>query len=181
METYFIGVVMVNWKMFNMIEGLMDLDEGKTLFCLAKYNKAKGVILEIGTKHGYSTGFLAVGSKQGRKSMVYTIDRDRSSLIDNKFLSRAGVTNLINFITKDSNDVTWTQSIKLLFIDGSHTYADVRRDYLKYEPYVSKGGIIAIHDCFPIHLPMFYLDVWKGKESFWQGDDFQGGPQRVVE
>ena len=71
--------------------------------------------------------------------------------------------------------------IKLLFIDASHTYGDVKRDYLKFEPFVSKGGLIAMHDCFPIHLPMFYLDVWKGKQDFWQGPDFEGGPQRLVE
>jgi hypothetical protein len=36
--------------------------------------------------------------------------------------------------------------IDLLFIDGSHVYEDVRRDYEDWAPKVRAGGCIAFHD-----------------------------------
>ena len=39
------------------------------------------------------------------------------------------------------------EKLDLLFIDGNHTYKDVLCDWLLYKNFVSKGGIIAFHDC----------------------------------
>ena len=39
-----------------------------------------------------------------------------------------------------------TQSLDVLFIDGDHTYAGVKLDFLSYPPLVRPGGIIAFHD-----------------------------------
>lgn len=36
--------------------------------------------------------------------------------------------------------------IDVLFIDGDHSFAAVKRDYQLYEPLVRPGGIIAFHD-----------------------------------
>lgn len=38
------------------------------------------------------------------------------------------------------------QKADLLFIDGSHSYEDVKSDWENYYPFVAKGGIIAFHD-----------------------------------
>ena len=39
------------------------------------------------------------------------------------------------------------EKIDLLFIDGDHNYKSVLCDWLLYKDFVSKGGIIAFHDC----------------------------------
>ena len=39
------------------------------------------------------------------------------------------------------------EKLDLLFIDGDHTYRSVLADWLIYKNFVSKGGIIAFHDC----------------------------------
>ena len=41
---------------------------------------------------------------------------------------------------------TWTTPIDLLFIDGSHLYADVKLDYECWSPFVQVGGVMAFHD-----------------------------------
>ena len=39
------------------------------------------------------------------------------------------------------------EKLDLLFIDGDHNYKNVLCDWLLYKNFVSKGGIIAFHDC----------------------------------
>lgn len=36
--------------------------------------------------------------------------------------------------------------IRLLWIDGRHEYKYVKKDFKCWEPFVSRGGIIAFHD-----------------------------------
>ena len=44
----------------------------------------------------------------------------------------------------------WNASIDLLFIDGDHSYAGVRRDFEMYAPLVTpRGGLVAFHDIVP--------------------------------
>ena len=42
-----------------------------------------------------------------------------------------------------------TDHADFLFIDGNHTYAGVRSDFLMYGPLVKSGGIIVLHDITP--------------------------------
>ena len=41
------------------------------------------------------------------------------------------------------------QAVDFLFIDGDHTYAGVKADFLQYGPLVRPGGLIALHDILP--------------------------------
>jgi cephalosporin hydroxylase len=43
-------------------------------------------------------------------------------------------------------DVTEHRELDFLFIDGSHYYKDVKKDFEMYAPLVKKGGVIAFHD-----------------------------------
>ena len=40
----------------------------------------------------------------------------------------------------------WDKKIDLLFIDGSHLYSDVKKDFWDWENFVEKEGKILIHD-----------------------------------
>jgi len=40
----------------------------------------------------------------------------------------------------------WDQEIDLLFIDGSHLYEDVKRDFEQWSRFVSPNGLILLHD-----------------------------------
>ena len=43
-------------------------------------------------------------------------------------------------------EILGERKIDFLFIDGSHKYEDVKRDFELYLPFVRKGGIVALHD-----------------------------------
>lgn len=45
-----------------------------------------------------------------------------------------------------------------LFIDGSHEYEDVRKDFDNYSPFIREGGIIALHD----------ISYSPGVSMYWQ-------------
>jgi len=47
------------------------------------------------------------------------------------------------------------RKLDLLFIDGDHTYAGVRSDFLNYRTFVREGGTIAFHDICPDFLTRF--------------------------
>ncbi len=55
------------------------------------------------------------------------------------------------------------RKLDFLFIDGDHSYAGVRQDYLDYSPFVKKGGLIAFHDIVRRD-GSSDIEVWK----FWQ-------------
>lgn len=45
--------------------------------------------------------------------------------------------------------LTVGETIDVLFIDGDHTYAGVKRDFEMYSPLVQPGGLIMFHDIMP--------------------------------
>ena len=41
---------------------------------------------------------------------------------------------------------TWKEPIRLLWIDGDHTYRGTKLDFEGFEPHLVDGAIVAIHD-----------------------------------
>ena len=56
--------------------------------------------------------------------------------------------NLVEFHEKYSTDLAqnWNRPLRLLWIDGDHTYDGVRADFDGFAHHLSPGGIIAMHD-----------------------------------
>lgn len=155
--------------------GITD-QEGECLYQLAKSRQGEGVIVEIGSWQGRSTIWLAKGSEAGRKAKVYAIDphkgtsmhsfvgEPKTMTIFKKNIQQAGVEHIVNPIVMKSAKAIkgWKQPISLLWIDGSHDYEDVLRDFLLYEPYLESGGVIAFHDCLsPGPRPVIRQHVFK--------------------
>jgi hypothetical protein len=63
-------------------------------------------------------------------------------------LRAAGVEHKVEFHRAFSRDVarTWNRPIRLLWIDGDHSYKGCKEDFDLFAPYLSDGGIIAFHD-----------------------------------
>jgi predicted O-methyltransferase YrrM len=77
------------------------------------------------------------------------LGRIRSALLH----TLAGKRHNIHLLTADSHSAetltsvsSLAQALDLLFIDGDHSYAGVRRDFEMYAPLVRQGGMIAFHD-----------------------------------
>lgn len=142
------------------IEGWLRDDEAKLLFNLAKNTSGNEVIVEIGSWKGKSTTCLGLGSKEGSGSPVYAIDphtgspeHHRNGKVDTfaefkQNVHRAGIENLVKPIRQTSHQASkkFKEPIKLLFIDGDHSYRSVKQDFLDWSRKLIDGGTIAFHD-----------------------------------
>ncbi len=146
----------------NRLEGWLSPDEGSLLYQLAQKNKKLGVVVELGSYHGKSTICLAQGVQSANDGKVYAVDIFEGNRYSNAgdFLPRFmgnvtsyGVKDSITPIRGDFAEVaeTWDKQIRLLFIDGSHQYEDVKRDFDVWERHVVVGGVIAFHDSLTHH------------------------------
>lgn len=64
----------------------------------------------------------------------------------------------VSFVRANSHDLSTRgqlekvlagRKIDVLFIDGDHSYAGAKHDFLQYSPLVRSGGLIGLHDILP--------------------------------
>lgn len=146
------------WPQLPGPKGWLRQEEAKELYRLAKNGPREGVIVEIGSWQGRSTITLARGMMQGDYTPIYSVDPHRDTYAHRKHatpqtesvfrhnLERLNVDSFVTPIVALSTDAvkTWTEPIRLLWIDGHHDYPLI--DYLLWEPFVVEGGTIALHD-----------------------------------
>lgn len=139
------------------VYGFLDPQEAALLYRMAAGVPANGTIVELGSYQGKSTLELAQGAKVS-SSMVYTVDphdyyhargTDYGALDNNAFINNiakhnAGdIVRVIN-LRSDQAAKAWEKPIDLMFIDASHEYDDVKKDFELWSPFVR--GKIAMHD-----------------------------------
>jgi len=153
--------ILVDLKSKEIVSGLHTKNE-KYLLWKSASKVDHGSIVEIGSFEGYSSIVLAKGVQNGSK--VYAIDphTDRMIEIDemespvvgdtwsifNENIQKTGVSQIVQGIKMKSEDavMTWKEPIALLYIDGSHRYEDVKKDFLLWKQYVIPGGMVIFHD-----------------------------------
>jgi predicted O-methyltransferase YrrM len=144
------------------IEGSLSEKEMKFLALLAACPTAKGEILEIGSFKGKSTIILAKGASLTAKANVVAVDpltspattdpdlkgQESSSKDFQINLRNTGVEKHVEFHRKRSCELAeiWNRDIRLLWIDGDHTYAGTKSDFDMFSRFLSNGAIVAIHD-----------------------------------
>jgi len=151
------------------VDGFLLEIQAYTLMMMANEGPGAGVIVEIGSYMGRSTCCLALGSKSASREKVYAIDHFRGSeehqegqdcetivLMETgttypqfrQNIKRLGVEDYVNVIKKSSGEAIegWELPIRLLFIDGDHSYAVSKQDFELWSPFVVPGGIIIFHD-----------------------------------
>ncbi len=124
---------------FEKIEGFLFPLEGYTLMMLAAKGASAGEIVEIGSYKGRSTCWLATGSKGAGREKVTAVDHFKSPILRpglpaeqewtsldefKENISLMGVEDDVRVIVADSETAikNWNQPIRLLFIDGDHSY-----------------------------------------------------------
>lgn len=153
----------------NRVEGFLNRVEGYALFLLAAEGPGEGEIVEVGSFKGLSTAWLAAGSRGAGREKVTAVDHFHGSpehqpgaACATAELAAEGTTfnvfqrNLreveldaqVTPIVADSATAAadWDRPIRLLFIDGDHSYEATRTDFAVWFPFVIEGGIIAFHD-----------------------------------
>ena len=155
--------------------GFMPGAEGLALFGAAARYAARGPVLEVGTYCGKSTIYLAAAARAAGQPVI-TVDHHHGSeenqpgweyhdttLVDpvtgrldtlphaRATLAAAGVEDDVVVVVGRSAEVArlWRTPLGMLFIDGGHTDAAATTDYESWAPWVTPGGVLAIHDVFP--------------------------------
>lgn len=151
------------------VEGFLLDIQAYTLMLLANEGPGLGVIVEIGSYMGRSTCCLALGSKSAHREQVYAIDHfigspehqrgeasESAAIVESgttfhKFqenIAKLGLTDYVIPVKASSVEAAagWTRPIRLLFIDGDHSYEAARLDFETWAPHVVVGGVVAFHD-----------------------------------
>src|SRR5258708_25916238 len=158
----FAQIADVAWARMNAAPGFLTEREGRFLALAAAVGPATGAILEIGSFKGKSTVGLATVARHYGSDPIVAVDPhtspsstdpdlDGASTSFDDFqssLRTAGVEAAVEVHRAYSRDLakTWTRPIRLLWIDGDHTYAGVRADLDLYRPFLVDGAIVALHD-----------------------------------
>ncbi|TDF95234.1 class I SAM-dependent methyltransferase [Paenibacillus piri] len=136
---------------------LTNLEQTALLHLPALVDHLDGEIIEIGSYKGKSTIALGLGSKwiSERKRTIFAIDpfipsRDYGDYFNDfqKNIRGLHLENYVIPIKKDSHEAIHEcpERISALFVDGNHSYLNVKKDIELYAPKVVAGGMIAFHD-----------------------------------
>ena len=146
-------------KSLHGVEATIKPHEIPFLALLGAYPTAAGCVLEIGAFKGASTVALSKAAGAAGDDCIWTVDpftspcetdlREESSYPE--FLSNlkhAGEERFVRVFKGLSRDLAkqWREPIRVLWIDGDHSYRGVKEDLELFRPFLSDGAIIAFHD-----------------------------------
>ena len=145
-------------------DGHLSVPEGRLLYKLAKKNKGKGPVIEIGSWKGRSTIWLAFGSREGQGKKVFAVDphvsyeempEGNSFEEFNGNLKKAGVKDIVKPLVKTSEAAAknFNEKVSLVFVDGWHDYKHAKQDFDLWFPKLEEHGIIAFHDTMLVNGP----------------------------
>jgi predicted O-methyltransferase YrrM len=155
------------WNLARSVPGYVSEKEARFLMAAAVLAPANGVILEIGSFKGRSTVALAHVARLFSLGRVLAIDPHTSPSAtdpdlggaDSSYsdflgnLAAAGVANLVEPHRCYSQDFAaiWKGPIRLLWIDGDHTYQGAKQDLDLFVPHMERGGVVLMHDVLGTH------------------------------
>jgi hypothetical protein len=118
------------------------------LYSLVCELECRGDVLEIGAFKGRTAIVLAKGLSDGEKDgFVYTLEtnllKTKDELIRN--IDRSGLKQRIRIVFNDSAGYNrlWSGPLKFIWIDTDGNYMSSLADFILWERFLEKGGIIA--------------------------------------
>jgi Methyltransferase domain len=136
--------------------------EARFLALAAAIAPRDGVILEIGSFKGKSTvGLASIAARYGLGKVVAVDPHTAPSVTDPDLkgqastwddfratLRTAGLEAAVEAHRTFSRDLArgWDRPIRLLWIDGDHTYAGAKQDLDLFRRHLAPGAIVALHD-----------------------------------
>ncbi len=144
------------------VEGYLSPIEIRFLALMAACPTAIGEILEIGSFKGKSTIVLAKSAALAGDTVVNAVDpmtapsetdpdlgSDASSFEDfERNIRDHGVEDRVRLHQTFSFELakSWKSPLRLLWIDGDHTYVGTKLDFDGFAPHLTDKAIVAIHD-----------------------------------
>ena len=184
-------VIEKGWQLTERTTGFLGESEARFLGVLAACVPARGAIVEIGSFKGKSTVMLASVAAHYGLGPVVAIDPHTAPLTTDpgiaaesstyqEFLASvktAGLTEHVETHRAYSRDTAkgWSRPIRLLWIDGDHTFRGAKEDFDLFTPHLVKNGVVALHDA----LNAFEGPIRVFVEEILRTDRF--GPAGVVQ
>src|SRR2546430_16537772 len=196
------------WQLTLRTDGFLGENEARFLGMLAACVPARGTIVEIGSFKGKSTVMLAFVAARYGLGPVVAIDPHTSpcntdpgisagSSTFEEFLASvkaAGLTEHVEIHREYSREIAkrWNRPIRLLWIDGDHTFRGAKEDFDLFTPHLVKDGVVALHDAlnaFEGPIRVFVEEILRsdqlgaagGGESNARGPVWAGGGQELLE
>ncbi len=126
-----------------------------------------GEILEIGSFKGKSTVILAKSLLAAGGTKLFACDplclpcetdptdakREELPEIFRQNIRKNGVADAVEMHQMRSSELaaTWNRPLRVLWIDGDHTYAGATQDLQQFQPRLVPGGIACLHDVLHEH------------------------------
>jgi len=133
-------------------------DSAYLLYGLARALKPQ-VAVEIGSARGRSACYVGRALKENGSGRLFAIDphthtdwNDENSVATLDEMKRnikaLGIERQVEIIRDVSERAAarWMLPIDMLFIDGDHSYAGVKRDWELFSPFVVPFGVVVFHD-----------------------------------
>jgi len=156
-------------KDFSRIPGMLTPDRGAILYALAFASQISGDVVEIGSWQGRSTCFLAQACRDSGNGIVRAIDHfkgtpgnevhyrvqneDLSDLESNfrRNVAGAGLSDFVKLYNMTSLQAVQRYvedfaDIRMLFIDGDHSYESVSEDIRRFAARLKPDGVIVFDD-----------------------------------
>jgi MMP 1-O-methyltransferase len=157
------------------IKGFLDEREAEYIYKLTLEASKKGPCLEIGSYCGKSAIYIGTACKEN-DAVLFSLDHHRGSeeqqpgeeYFDPELLDKeTGRIDTLRFFRKTLADFnledtvipivgrsetagrSWQTLLGLIFIDGSHAYESVLKDYQIWAKHLIIGGYLIFHDIFP--------------------------------
>jgi len=171
--------------------GWLEPDACERLRAAARNAPADTAVVEIGAYRGKSTGWLALGSSEGNRAPVFTVDcwdlrpaddwpadapayvqRYSDPSVEGDYrahLDALEAREIVTPIKGFSQDVakSWKKDglpkVSVLFVDGSHFYDDVLADLRAWAPLLAPEAVIIMHDATATN-----CDVMRAAEDFFK-------------
>ena len=136
------------------ISGLLTQGDLQALAFSAK--QSEGICVNVGVFNGLSTYFIAktnpdlevygIDAYQGMSAQKKYQDLDQMKIAQQNLAHRDNA----HLIVGRSADIAadWNRKISFLFIDGNHSVEGAFQDFKFWAPFLTSGGLIAIHDAY---------------------------------
>jgi predicted O-methyltransferase YrrM len=149
--------------------GMITLRRAMYLYWLSYAGSVAGDVIEIGSWQGRSTIALAQGCQDSDNGVVHAVDtfqgnpgnesmyvvgaEDRSDLEPNfhRNIATAGLTDRVKVYAMTSADAVDSvrkaaPSVRMMYIDGEHSYDAVKDELDRYAPLLAPGGLMTFDD-----------------------------------
>lgn len=149
------------------VPGMLSDESGAFLYLLCVMQAERGDVVEVGSWQGRSTAYLASAVRDSANGSLFAIDhfkgnvgRETSYKVGSHDLSdlrRGFIDNMAKFdlsefvrlldcSTEEAAPAIADRQIRMLFIDGDHSYDGVRRDFELFQNQLVPGAVVVFDD-----------------------------------